>query len=68
MIIWNKGGAMTEQEIIKRYQFAGMDNVRLSTLRTIFETMFDTIIEEFEVQGYDEPGYNYAWTMWCRYE
>jgi len=59
---------MNEQQIIKRYQFEGMDNVKLSALRTIFETMFDNIIEEFEVHGYDEPGYNYAWTMWCRYE
>ena len=59
---------MTEQEIIERYQFPGMDNVRLSTLRTIFETMFDNIIEEFQVQGYEEPVYNYAWTMWCRFE
>jgi hypothetical protein len=59
---------MTGQQIIKRYQFEGMENVRLSTLRTIFETMFDNIIEEFEVQGYGEPGYNYLWTLWCRFE
>lgn len=59
---------MTEEQIIKRYQFEGMGNVRLSTLRTIFDDMFDTIIHEFEVQGIDEPGYNYAWALWCRYE
>ena len=59
---------MTEQEIIKRYQFEGMDNLRLSTLRTIFETMFDNIIEEFEVIGTDEPSYNYAWALWCKFE
>lgn len=59
---------MTEEQIIKRYQFPGMNNVKLSELKKIFESMFESIVKEFESENYDEPGYNYVWAMWCTYE
>jgi len=59
---------MTETQIIKRYQFDGMDNIKLYQLKMIFDLMFNSIVEDFIKYSHEEPGYNYTWRIWCAYE